>query len=199
MGTGIFDGCTSLATLIIDITNVGSWFSNNNSIKEVILGNNVSSIELRAFYGCMSLNSIIIGNSVTSIGHEAFSSCYELSTVTIPESVTSIGVNVFQNCINVSDVYCYADPSKLSWNSYNDFKANKATKCHVLTSELSTYQSRFGDIVNVTFVGDLTTHIDNAFIGRISNELIYDFNGRRANDKNSNGIYIKNGKKYIIK
>ena len=68
-------------------------------------------------------------------------------------------------CTNVTDVYCYADPAKLEWEDgkCNDFKADKATVCHVATDKLSEFIAKWstgntGTDINVTFglfeVGD---------------------------------------------
>ena len=47
-------------------------FANNKSIRTVVFGDNVTSIEQSAFEGCTSLNSIIIPRNITSIGDWAF-------------------------------------------------------------------------------------------------------------------------------
>ena len=64
------------------------------------------------------------------------------------------------------------------------------------------YQAIFGDIVNVTFVGDL----DELIAAKVEaanmesrNDAIYDLNGRRVEGQLPKGIYINNGKKYIVK
>ncbi len=73
-------------------------------LKEVVIGNNVSSIPDNAFKGCTSLTSVPIPASVTSIGSSAFSGCTSLTSVTIPNSVTSIGDYAFEDCDSLSSV-----------------------------------------------------------------------------------------------
>ena len=53
-------------------------------------------------------------------------------------------------------MYCYPNAADLTWDEdgCDDFKASKATVCHVYAGQLSAYQSDFTG-VNVTFVGDL--------------------------------------------
>ena len=74
------------------------------NIKEVILGEEVTSIGESAFYGCSGLTSVTIPNSVTTIGERAFSNCSGLTSITIGNSVTSIGRYAFQNCSGLKSV-----------------------------------------------------------------------------------------------
>ena len=74
------------------------------TLKEVVIGNNVSSIPGNAFKGCTSITSITIPKSVTSIGDYAFYGCDSLTSVTIPDSVTSIGEYAFYDCTSLKFV-----------------------------------------------------------------------------------------------
>ena len=53
------------------------------------------------FYGKSTIKELTIGNSVTSIGDYAFSGCSGLTSVTIPNSVTSIGDGAFNRCSKI--------------------------------------------------------------------------------------------------
>ena len=59
------------------------WYSIRSSIKNVIIGNSVTSIGERAFWRCSSLESVTIGNSVTSIGDGAFLNCSSLTSISV--------------------------------------------------------------------------------------------------------------------
>ena len=58
------------------------------------------------------------------------------------------------------DVYCYADPDKLTWDGSGDFHLNdKDTKIHVKADQLNKYKAKWSTgantDTNATFVGDL--------------------------------------------
>ena len=73
-------------------------------MSSVSIGNSVTSIGQRAFYGCSGLTSIEIPNSVTSIGNSAFDGCSGLTSIEIPNSVTSIGNSAFDGCSSLTSI-----------------------------------------------------------------------------------------------
>lgn len=75
-----------------------------SDITTVIIEPGVTSIGIRAFYGCTSLTSVTIPNTVTSIGGGAFGECIGLTSVIIPEGVTSIGNGTFRDCTGLTSV-----------------------------------------------------------------------------------------------
>ena len=80
------------------------WMNIIDSIRNVIIGEGVTSIGNGAFYNCYNLTSAAISNSVKSIGDYAFSSCLDLTSVTIPNSVTSIGMYAFSGCERITSL-----------------------------------------------------------------------------------------------
>ena len=76
-------------------TNV-PWYSNRSSIKTVVIGDSVTSIEDLAFFDCTSLTSVTIPDSVTRIGYEAFGGCIRLTSITNPDSVTDRTQDFFE-------------------------------------------------------------------------------------------------------
>ena len=152
---------TSIAEVEIGshVTSIGtSAFDDCSQLTSVIISNGVTSINADAFYGSSRLTSVAIPDGVTSIGSYAFGACNGLTSVTIGNNVTSIDNNAFYNCTSVNDIYCYPNPANLTWNEdgKDDFKKDGSTVCHVKSEYLAAYQTKFGDEVNVTFVGDLT-------------------------------------------
>ena len=81
------------------------WETDTGStVKEVKIGNAVTSIGVEAFAYCDSLTSVTIPDSVTSIGSSAFEICSNLTRMTIPNSVASVGSYVFSGCFNLANI-----------------------------------------------------------------------------------------------
>jgi len=97
IGSSAFKNCP-IETLNINMpiipTNV---FLNNSTIKNLIIGSNVKSIEEYAFSNCTALTSVTIYNSIKNIG-SGFPGCINLTSITFHESVTSIGEYEFADC-----------------------------------------------------------------------------------------------------
>ena len=107
IGSGAFDGCTSLTSVTIpdSVTSIGdSAFYYCTRLTSVTIPNSVTNIGDSAFRNCTSLRSVTIPNSVTSIGNSVFEECTNLSNVTIPNSVTSIGDYTFYNCTRLTSI-----------------------------------------------------------------------------------------------
>ena len=117
-----FYGCTGITSVALNCKETGSCFSSNKSIKEVVLGDEVTTIGYRAFDGCTGLTSITIPNSVTSIGNSAFSSCTGLTSVVIPQSVVSVGKAAFKNCSNLTTVTLNSNIETLGEEAFDECK-----------------------------------------------------------------------------
>ena len=76
----------------------------DKSVKQVIIGDGVTTIGSSAFSDCDSLTSVTIPNSVTTIGSGAFEFCFSLTSLTIPNSVTTIGHGAFYGCSSLTSV-----------------------------------------------------------------------------------------------
>ena len=91
-----FNGCNQIEKLDINCSITPRL--DITSLKDIIIGDNVSIIGKDSFSNCTGLTNITIGNNVTTISDNAFSGCTGLTTLTIPDSVTKIGERAFNNC-----------------------------------------------------------------------------------------------------
>ena len=87
-----------------DSNDRSPWYNYRNSVKAVIIENEVTSIGNSAFFNCNNLTSVTTGDGVTSIGYLAFEGCEALSEVVIGDRVTSIGSLAFAGCHGLSKV-----------------------------------------------------------------------------------------------
>ena len=82
---------------------------NYPNIKNIRIGNSVTSIGYGAFYKCISLTTVTIGNSVTSIGNYSFSGCSSLTTIVIKSTnQLTFDSSVFWKCQKLSTIYFYS-------------------------------------------------------------------------------------------
>ena len=136
-----FLGVTSLETIVVDEnnkkydsrdnSNAIIQKSNNTLIRgcsNTVIPESVTSLGLRAFQDCTSLESIIIPESVTSIGNAAFEDCTSLKSMTIPNSVTSIGYCAFMNCASLENIVLSNNISAL-----NDYVFENCTSLKTIT------------------------------------------------------------------
>jgi len=98
-GIFVFDGCTNLTAINVDVAN--TTYSSNNGI----LYNKAKTIIIYAPKGISG--SVTIPNSVTDIGW-AFIGCTNLASVIIPDSITKIEANAyggtFRGCTSLTSV-----------------------------------------------------------------------------------------------
>ncbi len=100
-----FEGCRSLETVKIDTQTVPMAFNGSETLRTVILGDNVRSIGEGAFYGCTALSDVIISDSVKYIDVSSFFGCVSLTSIRIPDSVIAIFGCAFSQCSSLRTVY----------------------------------------------------------------------------------------------
>lgn len=97
----------SLKTVIIgdNVTEIGvAAFQGCGSIKKIIIPETVTFIGNSAFDGCASLTDIIIPSQITSIANASFYGCSSLTGIIIPQNVTSIGIMAFAYCSELTSI-----------------------------------------------------------------------------------------------
>ena len=163
-----------------------------------------TSIGDRAFR-FSGLKMIEIPDAVTTVGLEAFGGCSTLSVVVIGKKVKTMSQGVFYNS-PVKDAYVKA----LTPPTLSDYIFNSNPTIHVYPSALAKYQSsswaKFG-----TIVGDLTDEMvdglnpifsegeEEIVNSKLSNSEYFDLQGRRVTNLQPSSIYIRGGKKFMVK
>lgn len=187
-----FSGCPGLASIVVDAGN------EKFSSKDGVLFNKAGT-KLITYPAGKTDAAYTIPDGVTTLySYTAFRSCTNLTSITIPASVKQIDEYAFEYSSNITDIYCYADPSQLTWSYFGyDFWQDEL-KIHV--KDVSAWEEKYSRS-NVTYVGDLD-EID-AIEGVTADETAeawYTLNGMKLDGKpTAPGIYVCGGKKVVIK
>ena len=80
------------------------WRNYRFDIKNVVVGDGVTSIGDVAFFECSSLTSVTIPDSVTSIGDSAFQYCSSLESINISDSLSKIPDSCFSGCSKLTNI-----------------------------------------------------------------------------------------------
>ena len=122
---------------------------------------NGTSINSRAFEGCIGLTTVTILNSVTSIGSYAFSSCEGLTSVTIPNSVTEIEEDAFLSCSGLTSITIPDSVTSISGGAFQ--QCSGLTSIIIPDSVTSIGNSSFGGCSSLTsiVIPNSVTSIDN--------------------------------------
>ena len=122
-GQDCFTNCNNITKVIIK--DIGAWCGNtygnkysnplnfghnlysdeNTQITNLIIPNNITTINDSAFTNCTNITSVTIPNNITTINSAAFSYCSGLTgSLIIPNSVTKISASCFLHCENITTI-----------------------------------------------------------------------------------------------
>lgn len=161
---------------------------------------NVTFIGSGAFRDCIGLTSVTISNGVTSITKNTFWGCSSIKEIVIPKSVTDIEKYAFRGCLNLLDFYCYAKIVPTTYDKAFHETPIESVTLHVPVNSVEAYRttwpwSDFKEIVAIREDPDAIMEIKQS---ENSNREYYDLIGRRVHYPQK-GLYIRNGKKVIVK
>jgi hypothetical protein len=195
IGTGTFDGCTSLTSITIGngVKSIGDFaFGRCSSLTSITIPNSVTSIGDEVFYNCSSLTSITIGNSVTSIGAAAFYRCSSLTSITIPDSVTSIGDFAFGRCSSLTSITIGNGVTSIGDDAF--YRCSSLTSITIPDSVTSIGDFAFRactNLTSITFLGtaptvgvDAFTNVADGALAIVDSENLgsYKWNGLTLTD-----------------
>lgn len=122
IGYQCFTGCTSLNEVYIK--DISAWLSikfdrtranplyyakeayvSGILLDNLIIPENITSVNEYAFYGYDGLLSVTINDMVTTIGNHAFEECEFLNEVNMGHNVSIIGQEAFRGCSRLANIY----------------------------------------------------------------------------------------------
>jgi hypothetical protein len=106
-----------------DILSINNYaFLRCKNIINVIIPNSVTSIGECAFHGCIGLESIKLPDYLKIINNELFDNCHKLKSITIPASVEYIYQKAFADCYELKEVTALPEtPPSSNDNSFYSY------------------------------------------------------------------------------
>ena len=211
IGNHMFRGCSNLSSLKLgnNVESIGSSaFFNCRSLTSIDFPMQwLTIIKDYAFFGCSGLTSLTIGadgeeysHGHFHVGNHAFDSCFGLKSLNI-KFVDVIGENAFIGCTAIEEIRTRAEyPPTIYSTSFDEETVRNAT-LHVPEPSL-TVQSRYRETMYwkdfFHIVEDLPSGINVIDNKTEDAGCIYDLQGRKVSMPKKNGLYIKNGKKFVV-
>ena len=207
----MFQDCINLCKVVLaeNITKIyGAAFENCEALEEVNL-DNILRIGGSAFKNCKKLKSVYLPN-IETLSTNVFSSCTGLTTVTLGSHISEFKNSnkyggsscVFMYCENLTDFYCHAEtPPKTDGGDFYGAYIEYAT-LHVPASAIEAYRSTypwssFGTIVAIESTG--LEEIDNGKLTIDNSSPLYNLQGQQVSHPVKGQIYIKAGKKVVVR
>lgn len=219
IGDKAFENCTSLTAIDIPqrLSAVGkSAFAGCSNLTTLTLGEDVETIGAKAFENCVSLSRVVLPEGIVTVGYNAFSGCSGLVTLVINENIETFGEDAFKGCVAVESLTVKGgvmptvpssaltsitmfSPAPLETEEFASKVYRNAT-VYVPVGSLSRYQNadvwkKFWNIVEFDPTGIEGITVDD------TQAPVYNIKGVRVSDNTENlpaGIYIRNGKKFVV-
>lgn len=167
-------------------TLFNNQFEGYPNLKEVILPNELTNINIEAFRDCTKLTNIKLPDKLQIIGVSAFDGCTNLQNVIIPESIKYIEKYAFYDCYNLENIVLPTGMLEIGFEAFafsglqsieigaqkigeEAFYACENLKTATLNEGVTVIgQSAFEDcttLTNITLPTTLTTLGDFSFMG----------------------------------
>ena len=208
IGDYAFSGCTALTSINIpnSVKTIGvRAFSTCTALTSINIPNSVTTIEKGAFSYCYKLKQIDIPNSVTTLSKDLLSDCRALESIRIHKDVVKIEEAAFDGCSNLTNISCEATTPPTCGT--NAFKYVNKSKCKLLVPQASIDAYKVADEWKYFSYIEATTDITNNVYNKTELVDVYTIDGTKRLSKASKeemntlpkGVYIVNGKKFVIK
>lgn len=222
IGDYAFGDCKSLTALIIpnSVTTIGEEaFEGCDNLTSIIVGKGLKNVSKSSFSGCTKLNTVtmfcetigqwFVGSPIKElhleegvkvIGERAFRGCKNITSIDLPQSITRIETRAFSKIDNLTDVTCRTILVPEAYRSAFEDSYPEYVTLHIPAESIEAYRTAEPWKYFKTIVA-IEDELDGIVgVKRIedSNGKYFDMTGRRVHNPQK-GIYIRNGKKEILR
>ena len=166
---------TENSTIPSTITAIGNGAFAETGLKNIVIPEGVTSIELQAFENCQNLKSVTLPQSLKKLGYHVFANS-GLTSVVIPEGITYLPQGTFNGCKNLETVTL---PTTLETIEYNAFSNSVLTSIFIpkgVTNISSTSFNYCGKLSTISVSDENTTYDSrnncNAIIQTATNQIL---------------------------
>ncbi len=150
------------------------WYSNADTVKKVILSDDVTKIGDRVFSSCSNMETIILGENLNYIGDWAFEDCSSLKNIVLPNSLSYVGDKAFHNCSSIEEVSIGSDLTKIRYGTFmNCSSLKKVTLSDSIVSIESDAFEKCEALEGIYYLGDLEDWCNISFVNISSNPVYY--------------------------
>lgn len=166
---------TENSTIPSTITAIGNGAFAETGLKNIVIPEGVTSIELQAFENCQDLESVTLPQSLKKLGYHVFANS-GLTSLVIPEGITYLPQGTFNGCKNLETVTL---PTTLETIEYNAFSNSGLTSIFIpkgVTNISSTSFNYCGKLSTISVSDENTTYDSrnncNAIIQTATNQIL---------------------------
>lgn len=166
---------TENSTIPSTITAIGNGAFAETGLKNIVIPEGVTSIELQTFENCQDLESVTLPQSLKKLGYHVFANS-GLTSLVIPEGITYLPQGTFNGCKNLETVTL---PTTLETIEYNAFSNSGLTSIFIpkgVTNISSTSFNYCGKLSTISVSDENTTYDSrnncNAIIQTATNQIL---------------------------
>ncbi len=161
------DYIDSIKSIVIgdDVTSIGSYaFCECNNAVSIQIGSKVASIGAYAFYKCTSITSITLPDSVKSIGGGAFNGCSGLTSINIPNGVSVINYYTFHGCSSLTSITIPEGVTTIEMYAFENCTGLTSVEIPASVTTIEMYAFRkCSSLTSITIPDGITTIEKEAF------------------------------------
>ena len=151
-------GRLPISQITINNNSMAKQLRGSATIKQAIIGENVTSLEYNLFKDCYTLEKVIFNNEkITTIPSDAFRDCKSLTEITLPKNITNIGG--FSGCASLKHIVIPDTVTKIDGSAFQDCSSLTSVSIPESVTEIGSGAfSRCLSLVSLT-IPDLVTSI----------------------------------------